>query len=104
MPLIYLGLALIVVGILAWLVNKYIPMPGNIKTLVNVVLALARPELIPYARLSLDGLDRIPSTGPAIVAANHRSYFDPLAIGVAVARAGRSVRWTATAEWPPRCR
>jgi len=40
MPLIYLGLALLVVGIVAWLINAYVPLPGNIKTILNVVLAL----------------------------------------------------------------
>jgi undecaprenyl pyrophosphate phosphatase UppP len=44
MPLIYLGLSLVVtlavVAILAQLVNKYIPMPENLKRIANVVLAL----------------------------------------------------------------
>jgi predicted membrane protein len=40
MPLIYLVLALVVVAILAQVVNKYIPMPENIKRVANVVLAL----------------------------------------------------------------
>jgi undecaprenyl pyrophosphate phosphatase UppP len=44
LPLIYLVLTFVVVGvvvaILAQLVNKYIPMPENIKRIANVVLAL----------------------------------------------------------------
>jgi hypothetical protein len=44
LPLIYPALTLVIVGvlvaILAQLVNKYIPMPENIKRIANVVLAL----------------------------------------------------------------
>ena|SRR5437660_12743285 len=40
MPLIYLLVALIVVGILAWLINRYIKVPSNVKTILNIVLAL----------------------------------------------------------------
>ena len=40
MPIIYVVLALIVVGILARLINTYIPMPEGMKRVLNVVLAL----------------------------------------------------------------
>jgi hypothetical protein len=40
MPLLDLILALIVVGLAAWLVNLYVPMREDIKPLVNIVLAL----------------------------------------------------------------
>ena len=40
MPLIYIVVALIVVGIVAWLSNTYVPMAASIKTILNVVLAL----------------------------------------------------------------
>jgi putative phosphoserine phosphatase/1-acylglycerol-3-phosphate O-acyltransferase len=64
----------------------------------QVLMALARPELMPYARFSIEGTDRIPAEGPAIVVANHRSYFDPLALGVAFARRGRPVRFLGKKE------
>ncbi len=54
---------------------------------------LMRPELIaPYARIEFSGIENIPSDGPALVVFNHRSYFDPTVMGLAVAKAGRSVR------------
>ncbi len=37
MPLIYIVLVLIVVGMALWLVNVYIPMAGSIKTILNAV-------------------------------------------------------------------
>jgi hypothetical protein len=40
MPLIQLVLTLIVVGVLLWLVNSYIPMAGSIKTILNAVVVI----------------------------------------------------------------
>ncbi len=41
MPLIYIVLALIVVGVALWLINTYIPMASSIKTILNVVVVVA---------------------------------------------------------------
>lgn len=40
MPIIQLIILLIVVGVLLWLVNTYIPMDGKIKTIINVVVVV----------------------------------------------------------------
>jgi len=40
MPLVTLVAVLIVVGILLWLVNTYIPMDGKIKSILNAVVAI----------------------------------------------------------------
>jgi predicted membrane protein len=40
MPLLSFVVALVAVGLAAWLVNRYVPMPVGPKTIVNVVLAL----------------------------------------------------------------
>jgi hypothetical protein len=40
MPLIDVIITLIVVGILLWLVNTYIPMDGKIKQILNVVVVI----------------------------------------------------------------
>jgi hypothetical protein len=40
MPLINLIITLIVVGLLLWLVNNYIPMDGKIKSILNVVVVI----------------------------------------------------------------
>ena len=40
MPLIQLVVILIVVGVLLWLVNNYIPMDGKIKRILNVVVVI----------------------------------------------------------------
>jgi hypothetical protein len=41
MPLIQLVVLLIVVGVLLWLVNNYIPMQSSIKGILNVVVVIA---------------------------------------------------------------
>ncbi len=41
MPLIQLVVVLIVVGVLLWLVNNYIPMDRKIKNILNIVVVIA---------------------------------------------------------------
>jgi predicted membrane protein len=41
MPLINLVVALIVVGMALWLINRFIPMASSIKMILNVVVVVA---------------------------------------------------------------
>ena len=41
MPLLHVVGVLIVVGVLLWLVNTYIPMDGKIKSILNAVVVIA---------------------------------------------------------------
>jgi hypothetical protein len=41
MPLIQVLITLIVVGVLLWLVNRFIPMQGTIKSILNGVVVIA---------------------------------------------------------------
>ena len=41
MPLMSVVVVLIVVGVLLWLVNSYIPMDGKIKSILNAVVVIA---------------------------------------------------------------
>jgi len=40
MPLVNLVIALIVVGMALWLINRFIPMASGIKTILNVVVTI----------------------------------------------------------------
>jgi cation transporter-like permease len=40
MPLVQVFIALIVVGVLLWLVNRFIPMAGSIKSILNAVVVI----------------------------------------------------------------
>jgi uncharacterized membrane protein len=41
MPLVNVVLTLIVVGVLLWLINTYIPMQSTIKSIMNAVVVIA---------------------------------------------------------------
>jgi len=41
MPIVSIVITLIIVGMLLWLINNYIPMAGSIKTILNVVVVVA---------------------------------------------------------------
>jgi hypothetical protein len=40
MPLLTILLVLVVVGVVLWLINSYIPMDGKIKSILNVVVVI----------------------------------------------------------------
>jgi hypothetical protein len=40
MPLIQIFVVLIVVGVLLWLVNRFIPMAGSIKSILNALVVI----------------------------------------------------------------
>ena len=41
MPLVEVVIVLIVVGVLLWLINRFIPMARSIKTILNAVVVIA---------------------------------------------------------------
>jgi hypothetical protein len=41
MPLMTVVLTLVVVGVILWLINTYIPMQGAIKSILNLVVVIA---------------------------------------------------------------
>lgn len=77
--------------------------PAGVPKLLGVepmdVLRLTMQQMsVPLARFDIRGTEHIPREGPAIVVANHRSYFDPVAYGLAVFEAGRNPRGLAKKE------
>jgi putative phosphoserine phosphatase/1-acylglycerol-3-phosphate O-acyltransferase len=64
----------------------------------RVMQAFARPQMFPWVRFDIDGTNHIPSGGPAILVANHRSYFDGLAMGYVAAQVGRPMRFLGKKE------
>ncbi len=81
----------------------YLDVPPGVPKLGGIepqkaIMPFARPELVLYAKLDIDGTENIPSDGPGIICGNHRSYYDPLAVGFALAREGRPVRFLGKKE------
>lgn len=64
----------------------------------QLLFPFLRPELVPWARLHIEGIEHLPEHGAGIVASNHRSYFDPLAVGFATGKRGRPVRFLGKKE------
>ena len=49
MPLLNVVLALVVVGVLLWLINTYIPMQATIKKILNIVVVVVVVLWLLYA-------------------------------------------------------
>ncbi|HWI74973.1 MAG TPA: lysophospholipid acyltransferase family protein [Baekduia sp.] len=47
------------------------------------VMAVATPAVKWWGRLDVSGLEHLPTDGPTLLAGNHDSYWDPIAIGLA---------------------
>jgi 1-acyl-sn-glycerol-3-phosphate acyltransferase len=62
MSLISLVITLIVIGVLLWLVNTYIPMDGKIKKILNVVVVICVVVwlLVAFGVLDHSGDIRVP--------------------------------------------
>jgi 1-acyl-sn-glycerol-3-phosphate acyltransferase len=56
------------------------------------------PPIAVWFRWNFEGLEHIPSEGGALIACNHVSYFDPLAQGYFLEKAGRRPRFLAKIE------
>ncbi len=83
--------------------SQFLDVPAGVPKVAGVepqqvAQAFARPELVPFVRFDIAGTDRIPSEGPGILVGNHRSYFDPLAMGMAISQAHRPVRFLGKKE------
>lgn len=55
------------------------------------------PLLAPMA-IKAEGLEGIPAEGPCIIAANHRSYLDPVVLSAVALRRGRKLRYLGKRE------
>ena len=62
---------------------------------VALTAAVFYPLTMLLARRRMDGLERVPATGPALLVCNHVSYLDPVYTAVFVHRARRTPRFLA---------
>jgi putative phosphoserine phosphatase/1-acylglycerol-3-phosphate O-acyltransferase len=85
-----------------WPIEHWDRLPGVPSVLglepYHLVRPWLRPELFPYARFDIEGVDNVPRRGPVILASNHRSYFDVAALALVAARLNRPVRFMAKQE------
>ncbi len=71
---------------------------GTNMDLQRLALSVTHPFFFPFAKFRIEGTENIPEAGAAILVGNHRSYFDAAAIGVAIARTERTVRFLGKKE------
>ena len=92
----------VIAGLNNWPVRHFDKSPGVAKfagrELQEWLRPFSRPELVPNARFSFEGVDNIPAEGAVILVFNHRSYFDPTAVNLLLARAGRNARFLGKKE------
>ncbi|HVW81257.1 MAG TPA: lysophospholipid acyltransferase family protein [Mycobacteriales bacterium] len=68
---------------------------GRLGFWYRLVVVLARPLLRLTTVRAWQGSDRVPRSGPVILAANHLSYVDPLTLGLFVFESGRTPKFLA---------
>ncbi|HZE06322.1 MAG TPA: lysophospholipid acyltransferase family protein, partial [Solirubrobacteraceae bacterium] len=67
----------------------------------RAVMAVCTPAVRWWGRLGVAGLECLPLQGPVLLAANHDSYWDPVAIGIA-GQPRRQIRALAKSSlWKP---
>lgn len=49
----------------------------------RLAMAASTPAVRWWGRLEVQGLEHLPAAGPVLLAGNHDSYWDPLAVGIA---------------------
>jgi 1-acyl-sn-glycerol-3-phosphate acyltransferase len=65
--------------------------PEPISRTYRAVIAACAPIIRWWGRLETKGLEHLPTSGPTLVIANHDSYWDPVAVGMA-GRRRRQIR------------
>lgn len=85
-----------------WEIRNFDAPPGVLKVIglemQDWLRPFARSEFVPLAEWDFSGLDNVPESGPVILAFNHRSYFDTMAMNLLIARTGRPCRFLAKRE------
>jgi len=85
-----------VAALKGWPVRHFDKLDGVIKVAGRELQEWTRPfmreELQPLSRFEFHGVENIPAEGPAILVFNHRSYYDPTAMGLLAAKSKRNIR------------
>ena len=64
----------------------------------HMLRPFVRKLSFPYARFDIAGVEHVPDSGPVLLAANHRSYFDVAALALVARDIGRPVRFLGKKE------
>jgi len=79
-----------------WPVRHFDKLDGVIKMAGREIQEWSRPllreEFQPLSRFEFNGVENVPADGAAILVFNHRSYYDPTAMGLLAAKSKRNIR------------
>ena len=64
-------------------------------------MTVCRPIVRSWGRLEVNGLEHLPPTGPVLLAGNHDSYWDPVAVGVAALPVRQVQALAKSSLWKP---
>src|SRR3954469_1315234 len=67
----------------------------------RAVMALCAPVVRGWGRLEVEGLEHMPESGPVLLAGNHDSYWDPIAVGMAGMRGRQIPALAKSSLWKP---
>jgi putative phosphoserine phosphatase/1-acylglycerol-3-phosphate O-acyltransferase len=91
-----------VAALQGWEIRHFDAPPGVLRVLgrelQDFLRPFARTEFLPTIDWEISGVEHIPVEGPAILAFNHRSYFDTFAMQMLIAKTGRPCRFLAKRE------
>jgi 1-acyl-sn-glycerol-3-phosphate acyltransferase len=76
-------------------------MSASLSPAYRAVVAVSSPIVRQWGRLQVTGLECLPPTGPVLLAANHDSYWDPIAIAVAAAPVRQLYALAKASLWKP---
>ena len=64
-------------------------------------MTVCSPIVRRWARLEVSGLEHLPADGPCLLAGNHDSYWDPVAVGVAALKRRQVQALAKSSLWKP---
>lgn len=64
-------------------------------------MTVCSPIVRRWGRLEVSGLDALPASGPTLLAGNHDSYWDPVAVGVAALKRRQIQALAKSSLWKP---
>jgi 1-acyl-sn-glycerol-3-phosphate acyltransferase len=76
-------------------------MSAQLTPAYRAVIGATSPIMRRWSRMEVTGLETLPASGPVLLAANHDSYWDPIAIGVAAAPTRQIHALAKSSLWKP---
>src|SRR3954451_3082229 len=74
---------------------------GLVTRTYRFAMAVCSPIVRRWGRLEVSGLEHLPASGPVLLAGNHDSYWDPVAVGVAAVPVRQIQALAKSSLWKP---